>query len=161
MSLKPFQATATADEVGSEAQVLTNYTYNISANGISVGTLQSFSPSNTRAVERLREIRGDATSGIQDVLGVYPGGDDPTFRATRVQLYTQNLLQAFGLGSIKSLNEITTPIDVEEIATSSDGQTETVIYSKCLPTSLSKTVTVGTVLVTEEASFAVTEILPG
>jgi hypothetical protein len=163
MSLRPYKAQIQADAGDATSPILTSYSYTIRAGNVDIGTLRTFAPSNTRAVERLREIRGNADQGIQDVIGLAPGGDEPTFRATRVELYASALLAAFGLSSIDTLNDITEPIEVQEVAISYDATgaptSSITTYRGCVPTDWRKTIDIGTVFVVEEATFAVAEIV--
>lgn len=85
------------------------YAYSISLNGVQIGTLRSFNPTQTRTFEYVREI---ATNGGHIFEGV-PGVTDYTVRLEKVRLYTKPILDSFGILTQDIQNQIQS-IDIRE-----------------------------------------------
>lgn len=127
------------------------YSYTIKMNGQEVGTIQEFSPSARKTVERVREI--SAKQGTR-VLEIVPGVVDFSVTVSRITLYKSKLFQALGF-EVGSLEELVTPFEIEETCTFPDGKTETYVYHGCQFESLDYTISLRETLVTERATIQV------
>jgi len=131
------------------------YAYTIKANGKKVGTLQRFNPTSTRAVQRLRGIQN--TGGR--VIEIVPGTTDTSITLDKVTLHRESLIAALGYDvSVKDIQDIRDPIDIEEVEHHPDGTRTTRVFGQCVPSQWSKTIAVGTVFVTESVTVQVSHI---
>jgi len=85
------------------------YAYSISLQGVNVGTLRTFNPTQTRTFEYVREI---ATNGGHIFEGV-PGVTDYTIRLEKVRLYENELFNNFGI-STKDIQNQVRALDITE-----------------------------------------------
>ena len=92
------------------------YSYEIKANGVKIGTLRRFNPSQTRTAERLREIANNGGA----ILEVVPGVTDFEITISKSKIYTESAAQAFGY-DVKTLQDIVDPVDIVEKAYHPDG----------------------------------------
>ena len=69
------------------------YSYVIQIDGINVGTLQEFNPSQSRTFDHVREI---LTNG-GEIKEIVPGVPTYSISLNKVRLYKDNLLDAFGI----------------------------------------------------------------
>lgn len=129
---------------------------------IRIGTVQSFAPNQSRPIVRVREI------GNEKIVEIVPGFTDINFSVNRFALYAQNMLQAFGYTSARTLMELHDPFDLEEsmtvpvynaqnklIGTSN----EILTYKGCWLQNFSRQVTIsGNLIIVENASVAVTDV---
>jgi len=155
-----------------------------SENGVytTIGTFQTFNPTSTRQVIRVRGIANN--SGYP--LELVPGPADTTINVTYLMLYMLPLNQALGykIGSVIDLNRQRIPFDIMEqcvfpnvhegapggstnsnypgipagITTAST--IETNYYYECYLASLGRTITQGTVTITETATIHITGVAP-
>jgi hypothetical protein len=141
-------------------KTVVSYSYSIFANGKRIGTLQDFSPDQTRTLERIREIANDNIA--EDTFEILPGRRDITITATRFELYSTNFLDALGYelanGDLASIRD---PLEVREQWRGPDGKVRSVVYSGCWISRLGKTVREGTSSVTESVTLSVTRVIGG
>jgi len=148
-----------------------------------IGTFQTFNPTSTRQVIRVRGIANN--SGYP--LELVPGPADTTINVTYLMLYLLPLNQALGynIGSVVDLNRQRVPFDIMEQCvfpstweSTSGGipsynnpgipdrtnainsRVETNYYYECYLASLGRTITQGTVTITETATIHITGVAP-
>ena len=138
-----------------------------------IGTFQTFNPSSTRQVVR---VRGIANNGGYP-LELVPGPADTQINVTYLSLYLLTLNQALGypIGSIIDLNRQRVPFDIQEQCVFPlEAEIESVIgeagipqstfttevnhYYECYLTNIGRTITQGTVTIAETATIFVTGI---
>lgn len=125
------------------------YSYTIRMNGKPVGTIQEFSPSARKTVERVREI--SAQQGTR-VIEIVPGVVDFSITVSRLTLYKQKMFDALGF-DVGSLEDINIPIVIEETCQFPDGKKETFLYNECQIESHDYTISLRETLVTERVTF--------
>jgi len=131
-------------------QAVVSYAYTIKSQGIRIGTLQEFSPDQTRTLERIREIANVA----DDIFEIIPGRTDFTIAVTRFELYTANMIDALGYDiSGGNISSITDPVQILEQWTGPTGNRRAVLYDRCWVNNLRKTVREGTSSVSETATI--------
>ena len=133
-----------------------SYSYALSANGKTIGTLQGFTPTNNRNLERVREINGTTTTA--DIKEVVFGRGEITLRIDRFETYNTSVLEALGL-TIVDLSQITDPITITETMEDGQGNVTTIQYLDCAIQSCSKTVREGTITVGEAVDLWPTQIV--
>ena len=134
-----------------------SYAYTVSINGTTVGTLQSFNPTSARILERIREIRADV--GNADTKEIVPGRSTFSATLTRFELYEIPLMKALGVSSLQNLANIVDDFEiVEKLSFPDAGKKRIVIYSGCWVENWGKTITEGTVTVSENVTIQVTSI---
>ena len=132
-----------------------SYGYTISANGVPIGTLQGFNPTQNRPLDRVREIMNE----IDDIVEIVPGRTDLTIAIDRLETYDKNFFEAMGYATYEDLSQITTPILImEEIRNPVTGAGRKIQYQDCWFTSWGKTIREGTITVTETVSVFPTRI---
>ena len=132
-----------------------SYGYTISANGVPIGTLQGFNPTQNRPLDRVREIMNE----IDDIVEIVPGRTDLTIAIDRLETYDKNFFEALGYATYEDLSQITTPILImEEIRNPVTGAGRKIQYQDCWFTSWGKTIREGTITVTETVSVFPTRI---
>jgi len=127
------------------------YSYTISANNTEVGSLQSFNPSSTRQVERIRQIMFSTGARVIDMV---PGTTDTSISLEHVRLYKKSLFEAFSY-QIFALEDLTEPMDIIEEMNHPDGLVDFLVYHQCLFSDWSETRTVGTAHVAGSATVQV------
>lgn len=133
------------------------YAYAIHANGVALGSFTKFSPSSTRAAERIREIFAPKGPTVKEIVW---GGTDITVTVTHVELYKSAMFQAFGK-QIYNLEDFIEPVTITELMTqptSAGGAQRAVHYVDCVCTDYSRDVDVGTVHIVENMTFWVKTI---
>lgn len=129
------------------------YSYDVLVNGQRVGTLQRFSPSSDRALQRVREIANSAV----DTVEIVPGRTERRIDCERFETYNKSMIQALGY-SPADIGDITAPITIVEIMHKPDGGKRRITYQDCWPRTWSKSVQEGTITVTETMSLDITNI---
>lgn len=92
------------------------YAYSINIDGLAVGTLKSFNPTQSRTTEAVREI---ATNGGH-IREIVPGVTDYTVRLEKVRLYNETLFTSFGILANDIQNQVKAIDIMEEIHRPSD-----------------------------------------
>lgn len=137
---------------GSVRNLTTNPTnHQILSRGNVIGLVQSFSPSESRTVQKVMGlgIEGVITSAV----GNYSGG---TFQTPLIMIYDQTPMEAFGvidqgggvgglrqLPRVISLKQQRTPLDIRSVLhTPNEGEQIVETYKGCWITSYSKTIAI-------------------
>jgi len=148
-----------------KTQTAVFYSYTILLNNKEIGTIRSFSPSQDKTIERIREI---ATTSGQRVIELVPGVTDISISVERFTLYKNDFMNAVGgkinsaSDAFQSLEEWVDPFDVEEVMTDPVTASErNITYKGCLISTLGKTIEVGTTYVAETATIQVAWIDTG
>ena len=150
-----------------------SYAYVIQVEGVTVGTLQEFSPSQSRTHSYVREI---LTNGGEP-FEIAPGVPTYTIQMSKVRLYESTFLTQFGITSeniqrqVRSISIVETtyrPADIpNEAATGSGyGSTargegsvlRTLTYEDCWITDWGKSISVDNVLIIDQVTAMCTRI---
>jgi hypothetical protein len=134
------------------------YSYEIKIKNNVVGTLQEFSPSARKTVERVREI--SYKQGTQ-VMEIVPGVVDFSVTVSKLMLYKDKLTEVLGGKGIFSIEDIAEPFDIYEYCHKPGGETETIVYHGCQIESYDYTVSVRETLITERATIQVAYVTKG
>jgi hypothetical protein len=136
-----------------------SYAYTIKANGVPIGTLQGFTPSQNRTLERVREIMNEIT----DIVEIIPGRGEISLTIDRFETYSQSLFTALGYTTFpEDLSSITFPIQIIEVLTgpvSAGSPRRQITYQDCWIQSLGKSIKEGTLTVNSNATLWVTKII--
>lgn len=135
-------------------KTVVSYAYSIKANGVVIGTLQGFSPSANRDLQRIREIKNE----LIDTVEIVPGRTDYTLSIDKLETYDTTLMKALGYTNFTTLHEMTDPIDIVEEISGPNGARRVISYNKCWIQSVSKTVREGTVTVSEQVTVFPTSV---
>lgn len=131
-------------------QTVVSYSYTIKANGKKIGTLQSFSPDQTRTLERIREL----ANNTEPMFEILPGRTEFTITCDRFELYIANMIEALGYDITSgSIDNIRDPVQIVEQWIGPTGRRRSVVYDRCWIQSLRKTVREGTASVSETATL--------
>jgi hypothetical protein len=132
------------------ANTVVSYAYTVTdSTGKAIGTLQGFSPSANRPLDRVRQIMNEE----DDTKEIVPGRTDFTITVDRLETYGSNALKALGFSTSDDVSKIVDPINITEIVTNNVGKTRTIHYSNCWVQSWSKSVREGTITVTESVTL--------
>ena len=157
-----------APPVDATHDAVVSYAYSIRLNDIEIGAIQRFTPSSSRAAERIREIR--ASSGNK-TLGLIPNREDVEATLERVTLFRKGLEKYFGEGRVPSAEvffaSIRGGVDIIEqqftpaanAFTPPSTVNRQLKYSHCVPNAWSKTIDNGTTMVTESVTVTVGDIV--
>lgn len=134
------------------------WAYQIAVDREPIGNLQSFSPTSTKTIDRVRQINFAIGPKVTDLV---PGPTDINATLERIRMFQVNLFEAIGrdVVTIEDLNE---PFDlVETLFRPGTGTPARTVYSQCLFTEYGQTIQVGTTFVMERATVAVATIFAG
>jgi|YelNatPaOPRAMG01_1025707.scaffolds.fasta_scaffold04034_4 hypothetical protein len=137
-----------------ETKTVVSYAYTVKVNGKAVGTLQTFTPSGTRMLDRVREIMNEEN----DIVEIVPGRTEFTATIDRLETYDEALIQALGYDNFTTLDQITTPIQIIEEISGPNGKRRTIHYEDCWIQSVNKTIREGTITVSESVTLWVTRV---
>jgi len=130
------------------------YAYTLKVNGHPVGTFQSFTPSSTRQIVRLRGIANNGGWPFEMV----PAPADVQIAVNHIALYRRPLTAALGFpfGSNLDLNWMKVPFEIEEICNipGSDALEQNT-YVDCMLSNVNRTLNQTTAQVAETATIQV------
>jgi hypothetical protein len=120
--------------------VRTSHAVAIRANGVTIGQIQTWAPSQNRGVVHTYELNS-ATTG--EVFENVPGNlSNLTIRVDRYDLYKKKMEQAWGSSfSIQMLTDQSNPLEISEKWSNPDGSTELLVYTGCWFTNLGRNLT--------------------
>lgn len=142
-------------------QTLSTFSYDVLANGQSIGNLQSFAPSSTRTLVRVRQI---ASAFAGESIEIVPGITDHQITIAVLELYRQKTIEALGYpaGSFASIEDLKDSIDIKERIQKPDGTTTEIDYQECWLNTFNKSgVMSNGSVVTDNVTFWVTRIRIG
>lgn len=113
-----------------DTRTATSHVISIRFRGVTIGTIQRWSPRQQRRQTRIYELNS-ATSGR--AVEVVPGNvEQLQIDVQRYDLYSVKMHEAFGFAATASnLADHTTPFEVMEVRKLPSGVTETTIYTGC------------------------------
>jgi len=126
-----------------------SYAYTVKVNGTAVGTLQGFTPTSNRLLDRVREIQNEEI----DIVEIVPGRSEFTITIDRLETYDTAMMKALGYGTLLTIDQIQTPFEIVEQLTGPLGQTRVLSYQRCWVQNISKTVREGTITVSETVTI--------
>ena len=137
-----------------------SYAYTIkSQGGVPIGTLQGFTPSANRALDRVRQIMNE----VDDTKEIVPGRTDFSITIDRLETYEESMMEAFGFDGITDISQIVDGFIIQEVISgpiSKGSKKRTIVYDGCWIQNISKTVREGTITVSESVTLQVTRIIP-
>ncbi len=137
-----------------KSKSVVSYAYSVYANGIVIGNLQSFNPSQNRMLDRVREIMDEEA----DIVEIVPGRGEIVLTVDRLELYDKPMMKALGYDA--DISKIVDPIQIRETITDpSTNKTRVVTYVDCWIQNQSKTIREGSITVTETATLWPTKII--
>jgi len=116
---------------------------------IELGSFEKFGQRSTRTVERIRNIYYNQGARVIDMAW---GGTDITLELSRVELYSESLMAAFGF-SKPSLEHWNGFVDVHEITTDPTKKTRTLTFKNCVASDFGKDIDIGTARVMESMTL--------
>jgi hypothetical protein len=132
------------------ANTVVSYAYTVTdSTGNHIGTLQGFTTSANRPLDRVRQIMNEE----DDTKEIVPGRTDFTITVDRLETYGSNALKALGFEVSSDVSKIVDPINITEVVTNAVGQIRTIHYMNCWVQSWSKTIREGTITVTESVTL--------
>ena len=132
------------------------WAYDILMNQTPVGSLQNFSPTQAKTIERVRQIffSDNTNGGGPRVIDMVPGITDISATVERIRMFESNLLQAMDLDEF-SLEDINDPFTIlESLHRPSGGDIET-SYSLCLFSEFGHAIQIGTSYIMERATVQI------
>ena len=134
------------------------WAYTIGVNGQAIGNLQSFNPTSSKTIERVREILFSSGNKVVDIV---PGSTDISASVERILLFSENLFQSIGRNLV-SIEDFNDPFDVLETLNRPGSSTPVrTVYADCLISEYGRNITTGTTFVSETATFQISTIRPG
>ena len=126
------------------------------ANGRRIGSIQDVKPNEALSSILVRELDADVAG---QVIEIAIGVPTYTVSVTKLKLFQETFFQALGY-VVKNIGDIVSPLDLQLTLTS--GLTGNVLVKTFVDAtieSLGEPVSIGTILVTESASFKVKTII--
>jgi predicted transcriptional regulator len=140
-------------------QTLSVFSYDVMANGNSIGNLQSFAPSSTRTLTRVRQI---ASSFAGETIEIIPSITDHQITISVLELYRQQTLEALGYTNFASIEDLRDSIDIKERINRPDGSVVVVDYQECWLNTFNKSgIAANGSVVTDNLTLWVTRIRIG
>lgn len=161
--------------VPNNAQTVVSFSYDITFNGSTVGSLQTFACNETRTLQRVRGI-GQGPKNVGETIEIIPTITDYTATATMFEIYANSFYALFGKASSGLLDitpeteldpciaSLLVPINiVETLKTQSGAANKRVkIYEDCWVNTYGKSnISSSGSLITENVSFWVSNIRKG
>lgn len=142
-----------------KTQSVSTFSYDVLANGKRIGNLQSFSPSSTRNLTRVRQI---ASAYAGETTEIVPSTTDHTITLSCLELYRQKTLEALGYSEFASIEDLKDSIDIIEKINKPSGETVTIEYQECWVQSFNKTgIAANGNVVTDNVTLWVTRVREG
>jgi hypothetical protein len=140
-------------------QTLSAFSYDVMANGNSIGNLQSFAPSSTRTLTRVRQI---ASSFAGETIEIVPSITDHQITISVLELYRQQTLEALGYTNFASIEDLRDSIDIKERINRPDGSIVVIDYQECWVNTFNKSgIVANGNVVTDNLTLWVTRIRIG
>jgi hypothetical protein len=142
-----------------QTQTLSTFSYDVLANGNKIGNLQTFAPSSTKTLTRVRQI---ASAQAGESVEIVPGITDHQITVTTLELYRQKTMEAFGYSNFASIEDLRNSIDIKERIVKPDGTTSVIDYQECWVQTFNKTgIAANGNVVTDNVTFWVTRVRQG
>lgn len=138
-------------------QAAVYYAFTISVNGIAIGYLQGFDPSQSKEVQRVRQIMYE-TGNV--ALETVPGATEISITAERIEMYTANFFQAIGRNLV-TLEEFNDPFDILEEKHTPSGSSQRIQYVSCSFSSYGRRIAVNEPFIRESVTIQVARIRSG
>lgn len=133
------------------------YAFTISVNGIAIGMLQGFNPSQDREVERVRQIMYETGPAALEVV---PGATNVTVECERIEMYQANFMQAIGRNLV-SLDDLVDPFDILEEKHTPTGTIYRVQYVSCVVQRYGRRIVNTGTFVLESVTMQCARVRPG
>lgn len=140
-------------------QTVSTFAYDVLANGRRIGNLQTFAPSSTKTLTRVRQI---ASSYAGETIEIVPSITDHTITISVLELYRQQTLEALGYSNFASIEDLKDSIEIQEIVTKTSGDQIKVVYQECWVQSFNKSgIAANGNIVTDNVTLWVTRVRIG
>lgn len=129
------------------------YTHAIHVNGIQIGSFEKLSIREARqGVERIREILFSRGPEVKDIVW---GGVDISLDLSRVEIYNEAMLEAFGfeIFSLEDFNQVVNITEYQYNPTPIGGGSRVITYMDCVASDKSKDIDIGTTRIVESMTF--------
>ena len=135
-------------------KTVVSYAYTVKNNqGKAIGTLQGFSTTMSRRLERIFEINRNASD--VDTFEIVPGRSEFRVTIDRLETYGNSLWEALGITNAEEVSKAINPINITEVLQGPNGETRTTEYHNCWIESLGKNIREGTITVNETVQLQV------
>ena len=111
------------------------FSYSVLFNGQQVGNLQTFVPSSSKTLTRVRAL---AQGNGGETIEIVPSITDHQITVTALELYRKKVMEFMGYSNFASIEDLKAPIDIREIITAPDGTQVKVDWQDCQIQSHSK-----------------------
>lgn len=142
-------------------QTVSAFSYSVlftGPNGSSeIGQFQSFTPSSTRTITRVRALSQGSIAG--ECIELVESITDHTISVTALELYRKEVMEFMGYSNFASIEDLKDPVDIREIRTDPNGVDTIIDWQACKLNSYTRGgITAGGNVVTATASFYVTRV---
>jgi hypothetical protein len=117
-------------------QTLSTFSYDVLANGKSIGNLQTFAPSSSKILVRVRQIASQFAGETSEIVS---GVTDHQITISVLELYRQKTIEALGYSNFASIEDLHDSIDIKERILRPDGTTVEVDWQECWIQTFNKT----------------------
>lgn len=133
------------------------FSYSVQFNGKEIGNLQSFAPSSTTTLTRIRHLKSNTNAG--ETQEIMPSITDHQITVAALEIYTKKIMEEMGYVKFSSIEDLKTPIDIIETISAPDGSTQVINYLGCRVNTFNKSgITATGNVVTDNVVFWVTKI---
>lgn len=140
-------------------QTTSTFAYDVLANGKKIGNLQTFAPSSTRTLTRVRQI---ASTFAGETIEIVPSITDHTITISTLELYRVKTLEALGYSNFASIEDLKDSIEIKESIQKPSGDTIVVDYQECWVQTFNKSgIAANGNVVTDNVTLWVTRIRIG
>jgi len=124
-----------------DTTVRSSHAITVRSNGITIGLIQSWNPTQNRTVTPVYQLRADSQEGTGNVYEQVAGNiGGLTITVNRFDLYNKLMEDAWGPNfTMQMLTDQSTGLEVRERWANPDGSSLNVIYKHCWFTSLGRT----------------------
>lgn len=120
--------------------VRTSHAVAIRANGVTIGQIQTWAPTQSRGVVHTYELNSATTGEVYENV---PGNlTNLTIQVSRYDLFKKKMEQAWGTNfNIQMLTDQSNPLEISEKWSNPDGSIELYVYTGCWFTNLGRNMT--------------------
>lgn len=142
-----------------KTQTTSTFAYDVLANGKRIGNLQTFAPSSTKTLTRVRQI---ASAYAGETVEIVPSITDHSIIISTLELYREKTIEAFGYTGFASIEDLKDSIEIQEILTKPSGDRLIIVYQECWLQAFNKSgIAANGNVVTDNCTFWVTRVRVG
>jgi len=136
-----------------------SFSYDIEFEGTKIGNLQTFQPSETRTLTR---VRGLAEANVGETIEIVPSITDTTVNISAIELYSGPIMEKLGYDNFCTIANLLDPIDIIETINPPSGSNGSIIrvgYLGCHASNWSKSnIAANGNVVTDNVTFQVAKV---